>query len=73
MTIIGVIPRCRDCLMDGYGFYKTGNHTIIAAELNTSNERGGYDIPILYVADNKNGMIINRFGQDGLFTRYADG
>ena len=34
--------------------------------------RGGYDIPILYVADNENGMIINRFGQDGLFTKYAD-
>ena len=61
-------------LFDGWVWFrgKTENHTIIAAELNTSNERGGYDIPILYVADNENGMIINRFGQDGLFTRYAD-
>ena len=61
-------------LFDGWVWFrgKTENHTIIASELYTSDERGGYDIPILYVANEKDGVIVNRFGQDGLFTRYAN-
>ena len=40
--------------------------------MHTSDERGGYDIPILYVANEKDGVIVNRFGQDGLFTKYSN-
>ena len=61
-------------LFDGWVWFrgKTENHTLIASELYTSDERGGYDIPILYVANEKDGVIVNRFGQDGLFTKYAN-
>ena len=61
-------------LFDGWTWFrgKTEDHTIIAAELYTSDERGGYDIPILYIANEEDGMVVNRFGQDGLFTRYSD-
>ena len=50
---------------------KSGTYTVIAAELNTSIKRGGYKIPILYMAD-ENDVIINRFGTNGLFTKYSD-
>ena len=61
-------------LFDGWVWFrgKTENHTVIASELYTSDERGGYDIPILYIANEKDGVIVNRFGQDGLFTKYAN-
>ena len=61
-------------LFDGWTWFrgKTEEHTIITAELYTSDERGGYDIPILYIANEQDGIIVNRFGQDGLFTRYSD-
>ena len=36
--------------------------------MNTSSKRGGYKIPILYVADHS-GVIVNRFGDNGLFTK----
>ena len=44
---------------------------MIASELNTSEKRGGYSIPILYIA-NKDSVIINRFGTNGLFTKYSN-
>ncbi len=50
---------------------EAGPYTIIAAELNTLENRGGYDIPILYLAQEKE-VIINRFGEDGLFTKKSD-
>tara|TARA_B100000073_G_scaffold26431_2_gene20461 strand:- start:3880 stop:4950 length:1071 start_codon:yes stop_codon:yes gene_type:complete len=50
---------------------KSGKNTVIAAELNTSVKRGGYKIPILYVA-NEEGRLVNRFGVDGLYTKYSD-
>ena len=47
---------------------EAGPYTVIAAELNTLDNRGGYDIPILYLAQ-KNDIIINKFGENGLFTK----
>lgn len=47
---------------------EAGPYTVIAAELKTLDSRGGYDIPILYLADSS-GVIVNRFGEDGLFTK----
>ena len=44
---------------------------MIAAELNTSTKRGGYKIPILYVANNDS-TLVNRFGVNGLYTKYSD-
>ncbi len=50
---------------------EAGPYTVIASELNTLDHRGGYDIPILYIAEDKN-VIVNRFGQDGLFTKKSE-
>ena len=60
-------------LFDGWIWFrgKTSEHTIIAADLFTSDKRGGFDIPILYVA-NSDGVLINRFGENGLFTKYSN-
>tara|TARA_B100001175_G_scaffold316851_1_gene331880 strand:- start:333 stop:1448 length:1116 start_codon:yes stop_codon:yes gene_type:complete len=60
-------------LFDGWIWFrgKTDKHTVIAAELFTSDQRGGYDIPILYIADEDDGVIVNRFGENGLFTKYS--
>ena len=60
-------------LFDGWIWFrgKTDKHTVIAAELFTSDQRGGYDIPILYIANEKDGVIVNRFGENGLFTKYS--
>ena len=60
-------------LFDGWVWFrgKAGPYTIIASELFTSDKRGGFDIPILYVA-NKEGVIINQFGNEGAFTKYSN-
>lgn len=60
-------------LFDSWTWFRgtTGEHTVIAAELNTSIKRGGYKIPILYMA-NKNDVLVNRFGTNGLFTKYSE-
>ena len=50
---------------------ESDGYTVIAAELNTAAKRGGYSIPILYMA-NKDDVIVNRFGVDGLFTKYSN-
>ena len=42
--------------------------TIVAAVLYMADKRGGYDVPILYVADSSR-VYVNRFGQDGLYTK----
>ena len=47
---------------------EAGPYTIIAAELNALDGRGGYNIPILYISDSS-GVVVNRFGEDGLFTK----
>lgn len=59
-------------LFDSWTWFRgtTGEHTVIAAELNTSKKRGGYKIPILYMA-NKDDVLVNRFGTNGLFTKYS--
>ncbi len=43
-------------------------YTVIAAELNIIQERGGYDVPILFIADSS-GHLINMYGEDPLFTK----
>ena len=48
---------------------KVGEYTIIASELNLSEQRGDYNIPILYMA-NQDTVLINRYANDGLFTKY---
>lgn len=46
-----------------------GDYTVIAAELNLSEQRGGSSVPILYMA-NKEEVLINRYGNNGVFTKY---
>ena len=60
-------------LFDNWVWFRgeSSEYTVIAAELHTSSKRGGYSIPILYMADESE-VIINRFGVDGLFTRYSN-
>ncbi|MGY8783530.1 MAG: hypothetical protein ACKVHA_09040 [Fidelibacterota bacterium] len=60
-------------LFDGWTWFRgqVGENTIIAAELNLTKQRGGYDIPILYIA-NKEKVLTNQFGDDGVFTKYSD-
>ncbi len=50
---------------------EAGPYTLIAAELNTLENRGGYEIPILYIAQEDN-VILNRFGENGVFTKKSD-
>jgi len=42
--------------------------TIVAAVLYMTDKRGGYDVPILYVADSDS-VHINRFGESGLYSK----
>jgi len=42
--------------------------TVVAAVLYMTDKRGGYDVPILYVADSSQ-VLINRFGGAGLYTK----
>ncbi len=60
-------------LFDSWVWFRgnSGGNTVIAAELNTSTRRGGYKIPILYVANNDS-TLVNRFGVNGLYTKYSD-
>ena len=60
-------------LFENWGWFRgeSGEYTVIASELNTSAKRGGYSIPILYMA-NKDNVLINRFGTNGLFTKYSN-
>ena len=44
---------------------------MIGAELNVVNNRGGFDVPILYIADDK-GEIVNEFGNKTLMTMKSD-
>ena len=43
-------------------------YTIIAAELNIIQERGGYDVPILFIADSS-GHLLNIYGENSLYTK----
>ena len=42
--------------------------TIVAAVLYMTDKRGGYDVPILYIADSSK-VHVNKFGEEGLYTR----
>ena len=42
--------------------------TIVAAVLYMTDKRGGYDVPILYIADSSK-VHVNKFGEDGLYTK----
>jgi len=42
--------------------------TVVAAVLYMTDKRGGYDVPILYVADSDS-VHINRFGESGLYSK----
>ena len=44
-----------------------GPYTVIVAELNVVDSRGGFDVPILYVSD-ENGVIVDKFGNKELQT-----
>ena len=46
---------------------KAGPYTVILAELNAVESRGGFDIPILFVAD-KNKVLVDKFGNRELLT-----
>jgi len=60
-------------LFDGWVWFRgtAGDYTIIASQLNVSDERGGYDIPILFVANNKD-VIINRFADNGVYMKKSN-
>ena len=46
---------------------KAGPYTVILAELNAVESRGGFDIPILFVAD-ENKVLVDKFGNRELLT-----
>ena len=46
---------------------KAGPYTVILAELNAVESRGGFDIPILFVAD-ENEVLVDKFGNRELLT-----
>ena len=46
---------------------KAGPYTVILAELNAVESRGGFDIPILFVAD-ENKILVDKFGNRELLT-----
>ena len=60
-------------LFDGWIWFrgKVEENTIIASELNLSDKRGGYNIPILYIA-NQDSILTNRFGENGVYTQYTN-
>jgi hypothetical protein len=60
-------------LFSGWSWFrgKVGENTIIASELNLSDKRGGYNVPILYIA-NKENVVTSRFGDDGVYTQYSN-
>ena len=60
-------------LFSGWTWFRgeAGPYTVIGAELNVVNNRGGFDVPILYVADEK-GEIVNEFGNKTLMTMKSD-
>tara|TARA_Y100001935_G_C17293422_1_gene504766 strand:- start:376 stop:1476 length:1101 start_codon:yes stop_codon:yes gene_type:complete len=63
----GNIPLQR--LFDDWVWFRgtVDNYTIIGFELNTSDERGGYSIPGIFVGDST-GIIYENFGQNGIYT-----
>ena len=60
-------------LFSGWTWFrgKAGPYTVILAELNAVKNRGGFDIPILFVAD-ENQVVVNKFGNRELLTMKND-
>ena len=50
---------------------KAGPYAVILAELNATKSRGGFDIPILFVAD-ENKVLVDKFGNRELLTMKND-
>ena len=63
----GNIPLQR--LFDDWVWFRgtVEEYTIIGFQLNTSDKRGGYSIPGIFVGDSS-GVIYENFGQNGIFT-----
>ncbi len=57
-------------LFKGWTWFRghVDGYTIIAAELNVIDKKGGYDIPILFVG-NSSGHLVNMYGNDELYTK----
>ena len=57
-------------LFDGWVWFRgeIDNKTVVAAVLYMTDKRGGYDVPILFIADSAN-TLVNKFGEDGLYTK----
>ena len=60
-------------LFSGWTWFrgKAGPYTVILAELNAVENRGGFDIPILFVAS-KDQRVVNKFGNRQLLTMKSD-
>ncbi len=60
-------------LFSGWTWFRgeAGPYTIIGAELNVVNNRGGFDVPILYISS-KNREMVNEFGNKTLLTMKSD-
>ena len=60
-------------LFNGWTWFRgdAGPYTIIGAELNITDNRGGFDIPILFISS-KNNEIVNEFGSKTLLTMKSD-
>ena len=60
-------------LFDSWSWFrgKVGDYTIIASELNLSDKRGGYNVPILYIGG-QDTILTNRFGDNGIYTQYTN-
>ena len=63
----GNIPLQR--LFDDWTWFRgtVGDYTIIGFELNTTDIRGGYSIPGLFIGDST-GIVYESYGQNGIFT-----
>ena len=57
-------------LFDGWTWFRgnVNDKTIIAASLDLRQNRGGYQVPILFIGD-ENRHILSKFGNDGLFIK----
>ena len=60
-------------LFDGWVWFRgeINDKTVVASVLYMADKRGGYEIPILYVADS-NEVLMNKFGEDGVFTKRSN-
>ena len=60
-------------LFDGWVWFRgeIDDKTVVASVLYMADKRGGYEIPILYVANN-NEVLMNKFGEDGVYTKRSN-